>query len=175
MKLQIENASTQDGRPTTAPSRLPAALLAPLLAVALLGCGSSRGGSEPTRQTTELYTCEMSFTLSGWSAIYKRADGQGRVSCSNGESAEVALRLRGGGLTAGKTEILEGTGKFSGVKGIEEIYGSYAAAGAQGGAVKASEAIAMTKGPVSLALAGTGRGFSLGLDISRFTIRRISD
>jgi hypothetical protein len=142
-----------------------------LLTFVFLGCAST--GSAPRTSATQLFSCEMDFSMQGWSAFFRKADGRGTVTCSNGESAEVTLRLRGGGLTAGKTEISKGVGKFSGVRSLDEIYGRYVSAGAQSGAVKASEAVAMTKGPVSLAIAGTGRGFSLGVDISGFTIRRV--
>jgi hypothetical protein len=116
--------------------------------------------------------CEMKFSLSGWSAFYKRADGTGTVTCNNGQTARVKLEARGGGLTAGKSSIENGKGEFSGVKNIEEIFGKYVNAQAGAGAVKASGAQAMTKGEVSLALAGTGRGWDLGISFGKFTIKR---
>lgn len=116
--------------------------------------------------------CTMKFSLSGWSAFYKRADGTGTVTCNNGQTATVKLEARGGGLTAGKSSIENGTGEFSNVKNIEEIFGKYAAAEASAGAVKSSGAQAMTKGEVSLALAGTGRGWDLGISFGKFTIKR---
>ena len=116
--------------------------------------------------------CTMKFSLSGWSAIYKRADGTGTVTCNNGQTAKVKLEARGGGLTAGKSSIDNGTGEFSNVKNIEEVFGKYAQAEAAAGAVKSSGAQAMTKGEVSLALAGTGRGWDLGISFGKFTIKR---
>jgi hypothetical protein len=120
------------------------------------------------RQMTD---CELSFSLRSWSAFYKSGKGEGTVTCDNGERAEVRIKVKGGGLTVGRSEILDGTGKFSEVRRLSEVFGSYAAAGAHAGAVKSSEAVAMTKGEVSLALAGTGRGFDLGVAFSKFTIR----
>ena len=116
--------------------------------------------------------CTMKFQLSGWSAFYKRADGTGTVTCNNGQTASVKLAARGGGLTAGKSSIENGTGEFSNVKNIEEIFGKYVNAEASAGAVKSSGAQAMTKGEVSLALAGTGRGWDLGISFGKFTIQR---
>jgi hypothetical protein len=116
--------------------------------------------------------CTMKFSLKGWSAFYKRADGTGTVTCNNGQTATVKLEARGGGLTAGKSSIENGTGEFSNVKNIDEIFGKYAAAEASAGAVKSSGAQAMTKGEVSLALAGTGRGWDLGISFGKFTIKR---
>jgi hypothetical protein len=116
--------------------------------------------------------CEMEFSLSSWSAFYKSGKGEGTVTCSNGQSARVALRVRGGGLTVGKSEILNGKARFSEVKDISEIFGSYATAEAHAGVVKSSGAQVMTKGPVSMALAGTGRGVDLGVSFGKFQIKR---
>ena len=116
--------------------------------------------------------CTMKFSMSGWSAFYKRASGTGTVTCNNGQTANVKLEARGGGLTAGKSSIENGSGEFSNVKNIDEIFGSYANSEAHAGAVKSSGAQAMTKGEVSLALAGTGRGWDLGISFGKFTIKR---
>jgi hypothetical protein len=116
--------------------------------------------------------CEMRFTLSGWSAIYKTASGLGTVTCDNGEKAKVNLNAKGGGLTAGKYKIRDGYGKFSEVANIEELFGSYAQASAEAGAVKSSGASVLTKGDVSLALAGSGTGVNLGVSFGKFTITR---
>jgi hypothetical protein len=115
----------------------------------------------------------MNFTLKGWSVIYKSYDGQGRISCDNGQKALVAIRARGLGLTAGKSKVREGVGKFSEVASINELFGSYAAAAAQAGAVKSAEGTVMTKGEVSLALGGKGTGFELGITIDKFTITKL--
>jgi hypothetical protein len=116
--------------------------------------------------------CTMKFSMSGWSAFYKRADGTGTVTCNNGQTARVKLQARGGGLTAGKSSIENGNGEFSNVKNIDEIFGKYVNAEAHAGAVKSSGAQALTKGEVSLALSGTGRGWDLGISFGRFTIKR---
>ncbi|MEO6195046.1 MAG: hypothetical protein ABIS20_18680 [Thermoanaerobaculia bacterium] len=116
--------------------------------------------------------CEMRFTLSGWSAIYKTASGQGTITCDNGEKAKVSLNGKGGGLTAGKYKIRDGYGKFSEVGNIEELFGSYAQATAEAGAVKSSTANVLTKGDVSLALAGSGSGVNLGVSFGKFTISK---
>lgn len=120
-----------------------------------------------------LIHCEMSFTLKGWSAIYKSYDGVGTIKCDNGQRVRVAVHARGLGLTAGKSEVHEGVGKFSEVPSINELFGSYAAAGAQAGAVKSAEGTVMTKGEVSLALGGIGSGFELGVTIDKFTITKL--
>ena len=82
----------------------------------------------------------------------------------------VHIVAKGGGLTFGKSKIDNGTGEFSGVNDIKELLGSYAQAEAHAGAAKSSGAAAMTKGEVSLALAGTGEGWDLGISFGKFTI-----
>lgn len=116
--------------------------------------------------------CRMEFSLKGWSAFYKTAKGEGHVTCSNGQSLAVDLKTEGGGLTFGKSDIKNGTGTFSPVASMDELLGSYAYAAADAGAVKSSAAHALTKSEVSLALAGTGDGFNLGVDVGKFTIEK---
>src|SRR5262245_54938506 len=91
-----------------------------LLALALVGCSTL--GS--TAQAADV-SCKLKFTMSGWSAFYKRADGTGTVTCNNGQSMAVKLAARGGGLTAGKSTIRDGVGDFSGVQTINDVLGSY--------------------------------------------------
>jgi hypothetical protein len=124
-----------------------------------------------TAQAAEI-DCKLKFTMSGWSVFYKRADGTGTITCNNGQSMAVKLSARGGGLSAGKSTIRDGTGEFSGIQSIDEVLGSYASAEAHAGAVKSSKAQVVTKGEVSLALAGTGDGWDLGIAFGKFTIKR---
>ena len=114
--------------------------------------------------------CKMEFNLRGWSAFYQTASGTGTITCDNGQSANVKIDTKGGGLTAGKSRI-KGTGTFSEVSDISELFGSYAKAEAHAGVVKSASAQVVTKGEVSLALAGTGRGIDLGIAFGKFTIR----
>jgi hypothetical protein len=126
----------------------------------------------PARGAAKTTVCEMRYTLAGWSAFYKTASGSGTITCDNGQSAKVGLSAKGGGLTAGKYKIRDGYGKFSEVASIEELFGSYVQAAAEAGAVKSSGASALTKGDVSLALAGNGSGVNLGISFGKFTITR---
>lgn len=115
-------------------------------------------------------SCKMTFQLSGWSVFYKTASGSGTVRCSNGQSRQVKLRAKGGGLTFGKTKISNGIGKFSGVNGIGDVLGHYAIAEAHAGAEKSAAAQVLTKGNVSLALSGKGEGWNLGVAFGAFII-----
>jgi hypothetical protein len=122
--------------------------------------------------SAESTKCSIDFSLSGWSAFYKTAHGHGTITCDNGQSAPVAIRVTGGGLTFGKSKVVNGRGSFSDVGGINELFGSYATAEAHAGMGASSSAQVLTKGTVSLALTGTGRGVDLGFDFGKFTISR---
>lgn len=116
--------------------------------------------------------CEMRFNLKGWSAFYKTSKGSGTITCDNGQRATVTIKATGGGITFGKSEIVDGTGKFSESTGIDELMGSYVQSEAHAGVVKSASAQALTKGEVSLAIAGTGRGVDFGFAFGKFTIQR---
>lgn len=117
-------------------------------------------------------SCTMRFSLTGWAVFYKHAEGSGRVTCSDGSSMSVKITVKGGGLTAGKWHVDNGSGKFSHIYRIADVLGSYAQAGAHAGVVRSGAAQVLTKGTVSLALAGTGQGVDLGVDVGKFTISR---
>ena len=114
--------------------------------------------------------CEMDFSMSGWSAFYKTGSGIGTIHCNNVQSMKVKIRTKGGGITFGKQRIDNGRGKFSEVRNIKDLLGTYASGGAHAGAVKSSAASVVTKGDVSLALAGTGEGVDIGIDFGKFVI-----
>ena len=118
--------------------------------------------------------CTMHFTMKGWSAFYKTSSGHGTVSCNDGSSIEVALSSKGGGLTLGKSSIDNGYGEFTGVNNIREVLGAYATGEAHSTVSQSGGAVsALTKGEVSLALKGTGRGLDAGIDFGKFTISEI--
>ncbi len=142
-------------------SHLPIAIL-----TAALALGISQAHAADTK-------CSMTFKMSGWSAFYKTANGTGNIQCSNGQSMKVKLRARGGGLTVGKSTIDDGKGEFSSISGgIDELLGSYIAAEAHAGAVNSAQANVMTKGEVSLALSGTGKGWDLGVSFGKLSITK---
>jgi len=113
--------------------------------------------------------CKMKFNIKGWSIFYETAMGAGSISCDNGQSAAVKIEVKGGGLTAGKYS-LRGTGVFSEVPDISELYGSYGKAEAHAGVVKSANVQVVTKGDVSLAIKATGRGVDLGIAFGKFRI-----
>ena len=107
--------------------------------------------------------CKLKFSLSSWSIIYKHSEGQGLVTCDNGQSMHVNIVAKGGGLTVGKSDIRGGTGRFSDVHAMSDVLGRYGDAEAHAGAGKSGSAQVLTKGTVSLALAGAGDGVDLGI------------
>ena len=137
----------------------------------LCGCSATAVAQEKAAAAAK---CNMKFNLKGWSAFYKTADGSGRVVCSNGEKANVKINVTGGGLTFGKMDIRDGNGTFSEVIHINEIFGPYVAAEVHAGAVKSAQASVYTKGEISLALTGTGRGMNIGIDFGKLEISKIT-
>jgi len=116
--------------------------------------------------------CKLKFSLTSWSAIFKHSEGSGVVTCANGKSMRVKIVGKGGGLTVGKSQIDGGTGNFSDVHRMSDVLGSYAQAEANAGAVKSGTAQVLTKGKVSLALAGAGEGVDLGISVGKLTLSR---
>ena len=127
----------------------------------------------PSAQAAEAQLdCSMRFSLTGWSAIYKHAEGSGVVTCENGQSMKVKISAKGGGLTDGKSHIDDGKGEFTDVHKISDVLGTYAQGEATAAAGKSATAQVLTKGTVSLALAGTGEGVDLGISFGGFTISK---
>ena len=117
-------------------------------------------------------TCEMTFTMSGWSAFYKTSSGTGVIKCDNGQKAKVKLSAKGGGITFGRSKIKDGIGKFTEVDSITDLFGSYGTGEAHAGAGKSAKAAVVTKGEISLALAGKGTGVDVGISFGKFTIEK---
>lgn len=128
--------------------------------------------ASPARAAEPTVKCHLSFTLHGWSIIYKQAQGAGMVRCDNGQSAPVKISVIGGGLTAGKYRIDDGKGEITKVHGINEVFGDYVQASAEAGVVKSAHVQVLSKGTTSLALSGTGEGIDLGVSVGKFTISR---
>ena len=143
------------------------AILAAACALAL-SAGASAQGQSPPRDLD----CKLKFSLTSWSVIYKHVDGSGTVLCEGMPPMPVKISARGAGLTVGKSHVENGTGEFTDVRMMEDVLGDYAQANAHAGAVKSAEAGVLSKGTVSLALAGKGEGIDLGVDVTKFTIKR---
>ncbi len=129
-------------------------------------------GLAPAAQAAGNIDCELRYNLTGWSAFYKTSQGTGTITCENGASFPVKISAKGGGLTVGRTTITDGRGRFTGAYSLDDLIGTYGGAEVHASASKATDAQVMTKGDVSLALAGTGRGWSLGIGFGKFVIER---
>jgi hypothetical protein len=138
-------------------------LLAPLLLVSLLA-------GPPARASEEL-DCKLHFSLSSWSLIYEHVTGKGVVTCSNGQSMKVKLEAHGGGLSVGSSRVDDGTGVFTALHSISEVPGTYADVNANT-VLKAGDAQVLTKGVVSLAIAGTGHGLQMGITVGELVISK---
>jgi hypothetical protein len=117
-------------------------------------------------------SCQMTFSMTGWSAFYRTANGSGTITCDNGQSAKVTVSSKGGGVTFGRSRIKDATGKFTEVEDISELFGSYAQGEAHAGAGKSANSSALTKGEVSLAIVGKGKGVDVGISFGKFTITK---
>lgn len=142
------------------------------IAVLGLGAALALGSLAPTTAHAAKIDCEMRFDLKGWSVFYKRSTGTGTIKCNNGQSMRVRLEARGGGLSVGKSQIENGVGEFSEVDDISELLGSYASAEASAAAGRAAKGQVVTKGDVSLALSGTGKGWELGVAFGNLIISK---
>ena len=138
-------------------------------AIMLLCVGALTGLTATSAQAKAPLKCHLTYSMSGWSAIYQHAEGRGRVSCDNGQRAAVTISLHGGGLTAGKFHV-SGHGDITNVYSIRDVYGSYAQAGASAGAGRSGTAQVLTKGTTSIALSGSGEGVDLGVAVDAFKI-----
>ena len=115
-------------------------------------------------------SCTLHYNLSGGGAFYKHSTGSGEVTCSNGQRLAVNIESKAGGLTFGHSSIVDGVGKFTGVTDIHDVIGGYATGEADAGAGNASKAQVVTKGSISLALSGTGKGHTLGVSFGSFIL-----
>jgi hypothetical protein len=128
-------------------------------------------GSAGPAASREMTDCRMTFDLEGWSIFYKHAKGDGRITCTNGQAANVRIVTHGGGPTFGTERVINGRGTFSAVEDISDLYGGYAEAAVHAGAGGSADARVLMKGNVSLTLAGTGQGINLGIAFGSFRIQ----
>lgn len=140
-------------------------------AARLLACASLLSAAAgPSLAGTADLVCKLKYQVKGWSALVKVADGTGTVTCANGTSKAVTIKLRSVGATVGKSQIDNGVGKFTDVLSFDDVLGTYAQTEVHAGLGKSSSAQVLTKGTVSLALAGAGEGIDLGVTVGELTI-----
>lgn len=116
-------------------------------------------------------SCSLSYNMAGGGVFYKHSTGEGQISCDNGQTLAINIEAKGGGLTFGKSKIVDGIGKFTPVNDINDLIGGYATAEANAGVSdNAAKAQVVTKGSISLALSGKGSGRTLGVSFGSFII-----
>ncbi len=117
--------------------------------------------------------CHLTYDLSGWSFIYKYASGTGRITCADGQTANVRIVAHGGGFSLGTQSVKSGRGRFSGTEQIANLYGTYIEVDSHAGVGpgRAVDARAMFKGRNRLSATGKGGGFSVGFVFGGFTIK----
>lgn len=125
----------------------------------------------PNFESRKLSSCKMTYHMEGFSLAYKQYDGVGEVECRNGQKALVALSSKSIGFSIGKSAI-DGEGRFTEVKDIEEIFGHYVSLGNHFGFLKSIDRQILTKGEVSLTLIGKGQGIDIGFTIGDLHIAR---
>ncbi|WP_430760091.1 hypothetical protein [Solilutibacter silvestris] len=127
----------------------------------------------PSFASAEGIDCKLHYRLDGWSMVYSSATGSGTVDCSNKKSMPVRISAKALGASIGKWQIDKGTGRFTDVQNINDVLGTYAKAEVNAGLAKSGSLQVLTKGNVSLALAGKGEGVNLGVEVGGFTIEKI--
>ena len=130
--------------------------------------------SVPAKASKGNVNCTMQFTLHSWAAFYKSGKGDGTISCSNGQKAPIMIRTHGGGVQFGKFNIADGSGKFTPVKSIDQLFGKYATVGGEGAAVKARIGQSLSKDDITLDIKGTGTGGGFGFDFGSFRITKLT-
>ena len=115
--------------------------------------------------------CTLEYDLTGWSMLYRFGEGSGRITCTNGQGASVSIVAHAGGPSFGGQKVIDGTGSFTSVHAIEDLYGTYFDVGAHAGAGRSADARVLLKSTGNLALSGTGLGINLGFAFGGFTIR----
>jgi hypothetical protein len=140
-----------------------------LIAFAGLACAMALTLPAPAHAAEDI-NCRMDYQLTGWSLVYKHTTGTGTITCDNGATLPVKLSARAVGVTVGKWHVDNGHARFSDVHDIKEVLGNYAQASANAALGKSGEAQVLTKGTVSLALAGAGEGIAIGVDVGTLHI-----
>jgi hypothetical protein len=85
----------------------------------------SAAASQSMAGTADL-GCKLQYRVKGWSALVKVADGSGTVTCSDGTTKAVTIKLRSVGATVGKSQIDNGVGTFTNVLTLDDVLGRYA-------------------------------------------------
>ena len=89
------------------------ALFIPLIVASLI---VAPGAHAQGKYNPAMIDCKMVYNLSGWSLVVKRQSGEGKITCSNGQTANVKLDQTSVGLTAGKGKTIGGQAKMKALR-----------------------------------------------------------
>lgn len=146
-----------------------------LTALGLLLAAPLAAKEEKTPKTSKgQVNCTMQFELHSWAVFYKSGKGGGSITCDNGQRSDILVRTHGGGIQFGKFNIANGSGKFTPVKSIDQLFGKWATVGGQGAVVKARIGQSLSKDDITLDIKGTGTGGGFGFDFGSFRITPIT-
>jgi hypothetical protein len=143
-------------------------MLALVALVAFLAAGPAAADSHEAEAEKGEATikCTLRFDSTSWSFLVSKGKGEGKVSCDNGQEADVVISSTSVGVSLGAEKYENATGKFTNVTDIEDIFGKYNASSAAMAAGGSAGAAGLIKkdGDVKLGMFGTGKG---GAAISR--------
>jgi len=143
-----------------------------LLGLGLAAVGLSLAIAAPAAAQKKATRCHLTFSIEGWSFIYRVGHGTGTITCADGQSLNVKITAQGGGLTLGTQKLVDAKGRFSGTYDVKDLLGTYVEIEAHGGVGDGAGggARAMFKGSKRLSLSGGGGGITAGIAMGAFTI-----
>ena len=117
------------------------------------------------RARAEGVDCELGFSLANWLERSQSGSGVGTLHCSDNDTMVVRIRIKGAGIAAGTHSIYSGHARFSRVRRIHDLLGTYASEHVPAGDAEAPHAQFLAKGDVLLTLSGKegwDRGVTFG-------------
>ena len=128
-------------------------LRAVLMLAGFSACGAARADG---------VDCELGFALSNWLEKSQRGSGVGTLHCSDSETMQVRIKVKGSGITAETRGIYSGHARFSRVRRIHDALGTYVSGGSPSAELEHAHAQALSKDHGTLTLFGR-EGWDLGI------------
>ena len=141
-------------------------LLSTMAVVGLVAGYAHAEHHEKKEAEPEYLKCEISFEYKSWAAFFGKGQGEGKVSCNNGQTADVVIEHKSIGVALGTSNVDHGHGDFAYVTDIDDVFGEYSGSGATVAAGATADVGGLIKrdSKVKLGFTGTGEG---GAYISR--------
>ena len=116
--------------------------------------------------------CTLEFSTQTWWPLYGGASGIGTIRCRTGQAIAVDVIAKGPGLRIDHWKIRHGTGRYSRVRGIEDLLGHFVPAGNGVQLVRERPDDIPEDGRAHLALGGKEEGVELDQAISDLRVQR---